>query len=234
MYQIYGTNISFFKLALQKYKRSKYNYIKTMKLNNITRIKDLRSNCYSTILEISVRDYLNLVEEIYKNKGGLKEQREPLKTSSAMRIRKQMIKDINAGTILPPIVIGVIITEDKFETIPSITNEDLAETINSAGEGNLTIIDGMQRTTAIIEAVDKGLSDDLIIRVEFWISIKLNSLIYRMLVLNTGQVPWNLRRQVETVFSTMINEIRSTIKEIEVFTIDDGSKRIKGGAVSCQ
>ena len=200
-----------------------------MKLNDITRIKDDRTACYSVIFEISVKDYLALIEEIYKNKGGLKEQREPLKTSSAMRIRKQMVKDIKAGTILPPLVIGVIIPEDKFDIVTNISNDEFATIISNAGDGNLTIIDGMQRTTAILEAVEEGLSTDKIIRIEFWISTKLNSLIYRMLVLNTGQVPWNLRRQVETVFSTMINEMNHSIPEMEVLTLNNSGKRTKGG-----
>ncbi|OCA75439.1 hypothetical protein [Chryseobacterium arthrosphaerae] len=200
-----------------------------MKLSHLTRIKDHRSNCYSTILEVSVGDYLKLVTEIYKNKGGINEQREPLKTSSAMRIRKQMVKDIKSGTILPPIVIGVIVSNNDFDNIPRISDNDLSDIIKNVGDGNLTIIDGMQRTTAIIEAVEEGLSVDNIIRVEFWISTKLNSLIYRMLVLNTGQVPWNIRRQVETVFSTMINEIKNAIPEIEVYSINDGSRRSRGG-----
>ncbi len=200
-----------------------------MKLNDISRIKDDRTDCYSVILEISVNDYLTLIEGIYKNKGGLKEQREPLKTSSAMRIRKQMVKDIKAGTILPPIVIGVIIPEGQFEIIPKISNEEFATIISETGDGNLTIIDGMQRTTAILEAVEDGLSIEKIIRIEFWISTKLNSLIYRMLVLNTGQVPWNLRRQVETVFSSMINEMNHSIPEMEVLTLNNSGKRTKGG-----
>lgn len=200
-----------------------------MKLNETTRIKDKRTNCYSVIFEMTVDDYLKLVEEIYKYKGGLKEQREPLRTSSAMRIRKQMVKDIKAGTVLPPIVLGLIISEEDFQNVTSKTNDELAEIIESAGSGNLTIIDGMQRTTALLESVEQGLLPNTILRVEFWISTKLNSLIYRMLVLNTGQVPWNLRRQVETVFSTMINEMRTAIPEMEVYTIDDGNRRTKGG-----
>ena len=50
-----------------------------------------------------------------------------------------------------------------------------------------------------------------------------------MLILNTGQVPWNLRRQIETVFSTMINEIISAVPEMEVYTVDDPNRRTKGG-----
>lgn len=146
-----------------------------------------------------------------------------------MRIRKQMVKDIKAGTVLPPIVLGLIIPEADFQTVTSKSNEEIAGIIEKVGSGNLTIIDGMQRTTALLESIEEGLAPDKILRVEFWISTKLNSLIYRMLVLNTGQVPWNLRRQVETVFSTMINEMNVAVPEMEVFKIDEGNRRTKGG-----
>lgn len=200
-----------------------------MELRSLTKLKDHRTDCYSLIFEMSVGDYLKLIAEIYKDKGGIKEQREPLKSSSAMRIRKQMVKDIKAGTILPPIVLGLIIDDENFHSIPKITNEHLVEILSKSREGDLTIIDGMQRTTALIEAADEGADTKLSIRVEFWISTKLNSLIYRMLILNTGQVPWNLRRQVETVFSSMINEMNKKIPEMEVYKIDDGNRRTKGG-----
>jgi hypothetical protein len=200
-----------------------------MILNNLTKLKDNRTNCYSLIFEMAVKDYLNLIEEIYKDKGGLKEQREPLKSSSAMRIRKQMVKDIKAGTVLPPIVLGLIVPEKEFDLIPVKDNLQFVELISDVKDGNLTIIDGMQRTTALTEALEEGASDDTQIRVEFWVSIKLNSLIYRMLVLNTGQVPWNLRRQVETIFSTMINEMKTAIPEMEVYKLDDANRRTQGG-----
>lgn len=200
-----------------------------MELRDITKLKDHRTDCYSIIFELTVKDYLELVEEIYKDKGGLKEQREPLKSSSAMRIRKQMVKDIKAGTILPPLVLGLTISDEVFSQLPEKSNAELAKIISDTRIGNLTIIDGMQRTTALTEAIDEGMSDTLIIRVEFWISTKLNSLIYRMLILNTGQVPWNLRRQVETVFSTMINEMKTAIPEMDVYSVDDGNRRTRGG-----
>lgn len=200
-----------------------------MNFNNTSILKDERTGCFSTIVEITTEDYLVLVQEIYSSKGGLKGQREPLKSSSAMRIRRQMVKDIKAGTILPPIVLGLVITEQAFGKIPEISNKNLAEVVQGAQKGNLTIIDGMQRTTALIEAREEGAHPTMIVRVEFWIATNLNSLIYRMLVLNTGQVPWNIRRQVETVFDSMINEMCSAVPEMEVYSADDANRRSQGG-----
>jgi hypothetical protein len=200
-----------------------------MKLENTSILKDERTNCYSIMLEMSVSDYLNLIQDIYKEKGGIKGQREPLKSSSAMRIRKQMVKDIKAKTILPPIVLGLVISEYDFGRINTISLDSLTDLIKGSENGNLTIIDGMQRTTALNEAVEEGASIQLKIRIEFWIAKKLNSLIYRMLVLNTGQVPWNLRRQIETIFSSMINEMKHAVPEMEVYTIDESNRRSQGG-----
>lgn len=200
-----------------------------MHFNNITRLKDNRTECFSIIIEMTIKDYLELIDKTYKNKGGIKGQRESLKSSSAMRIRKQMVKDIKSGTILPPIVLGLIVNEKEFEEIPDVDFIRLAEIVSEDKEGKLTIIDGMQRTTALNEAVEEGLNQENFVRIEFWISSKLNSLVYRMLILNTGQVPWNLRRQIETVFSSMIFEIKLAVPEMDVYTIDEPNRRTKGG-----
>jgi len=200
-----------------------------MKLNLPTRLKDDRTDCISIILEMTAKEYLDLVTAIYREKGGIKGQREPLKSSSAMRIRKQMVKDIKSGTILPPIVLGLIVNQENFAKLIETPLEEFSQMVQKTTQGNLTIIDGMQRTTALNEAIDDGADKNLTVRIEFWVSTKLNNLIYRMLVLNTGQVPWNLRRQIETVFSSMIIEIKTAVPEMEIYTVDDPNRRSQGG-----
>ena len=71
-------------------------------------LKDNRVNCYSVMTRGPIVDYLSMVESAYKNRGGLEGQREKLRTTSAIRIRKRMVEDIAAGAVLPPIVIGVV------------------------------------------------------------------------------------------------------------------------------
>ena len=52
-----------------------------------------------------------------------------------------------------------------------------------------------------LEALEEDeLAAEREVREEFWVAEKVNSLIYRMLVLNTGQVPWETGRQLETVY----------------------------------
>lgn len=197
-----------------------------MQLENISVLNDLRTSCYSVMTTTTLKQYLQFIQNPYKNKGGIEEQREPLKTSSALRIRKRMIDDILRGTILPPIVIGLIVNEEKYHDIRTETFSDILSTINPP---DIAIIDGMQRTTALFDAAEKGVDLDYPIRIEFWVTNKIDSLVYRMLVLNTGQVPWNLRRQIEVVFRSMIDEISDKVENVELIRINDLGRRSKAG-----
>lgn len=207
-------------------------------------IKDTRVDCYSVIVQFTVKDYLNMVREAFHHrKGGLEGQRDTLKTRTAIRIRKRMEKDIALGAVLPPIVIGAIVSKEQLKTIQTIEDkedkDEFLQFVYQIPPDNISIIDGMQRTTALNDAFDKALEDNneitireiatRKIRIEFWIASQINSLTYRMLVLNTGQVPWNLRRQIETVFQVIIKEIQHKYPDIEIITINDEGRRTKPG-----
>ncbi|RZJ13843.1 MAG: hypothetical protein EON50_08285 [Acidovorax sp.] len=120
-----------------------------------------------------------------------------LKTTSAIRIRKRMVLDIQQGAVLPPIVLGLVLNNEDFKrfSLKSVNNPQRKRMLSMNHEEKLSIIDGMQRTTAIFEAFEgKTPPIDRDLRIEYWVANDVGSLIYRMLVLNTGQVPWNLRR----------------------------------------
>ena len=196
---------------------------------NIDKIKDTRVNCYSVMTQFQVGEYLKRVKNAFENRGGLEGQRDTLKTNTAIRIRKRMIKDIEAGAVLPPIVIGVIIPQDNFAIIEQLEdNNAFLEFINKIPEDSISIIDGMQRTKALSVALkDNANICDHEIRVEFWIASQINSLIYRMLVLNTGQAPWDIRRQIETVFQGIIKELKEKFPVIEIIPITDKNHKNK-------
>lgn len=190
---------------------------------------DKKLKCISIMKKIKIDDYLKLVENAYKNRGGISGQREALKQKTAISIRNRMIADIKEGTILPPIVVGIVIDEVKYKKLESkeINFEELEIEKNAE---LLSIIDGMQRTTALMKACSENDSvGERGLRVEYWISDNNNSLLYRMLVLNTGQVPWNVRRQIEVIFSGIIKEIKNKVDCIAVLQIEDSARRKKGG-----
>ena len=193
-------------------------------------IIDKKLDCCSIMVSMKISEYLSIVDTVYAKKGGIQGQRDALKQKTAITIRNRMINDITEGTILPPVVIGVILSESEYNNVETNNDFNITETIKSIDNDNISIIDGMQRTTAIKKALDNNKDiNDNIIRVEFWVSKNVNSLIYRMLVLNTGQVPWNIRRQIEIIFGGVTNTIKDKVDNISIIAVDDNKRRKKGG-----
>jgi hypothetical protein len=88
----------------------------------------------------------------------------------------------------------------------------------------------MQRTAALKDAFEKQSSiAKNKLRIEYWLAFKTDSITYRMLVLNTGQIPWNLRRQIEVVFKPITKEIESKIEGIKIIDVDDSTPRKNPG-----
>lgn len=196
---------------------------------NAELLLDSRVNCASLMTSMTVQDYIELVNEAYKERGGIAGQREPLKTTSAKRIRKRMVEDLLAGAVLPPVVIGKVV--DDLASLD--TAGALMTAISDEDKGKLSIIDGMQRTTALLEAFAESeqVIKHRLLRVEFWIAEETESLIYRMLVLNTGQVPWNLSRQLQVVYAPLVAEMKEKITFDRVLEIQGSNpeRRTKAG-----
>jgi len=192
---------------------------------------DTRANCYSVLTSMSISDYFMLVESAYGNRGAIEGQRAPLKTKTAQRIRERMVADLTKGAILPPIVLGVLLTKHGYEMMskdPSSFCDTLLKSIDP--QKHVSIIDGMQRTTALYEAIEQETLDvNRSVRIEFWFASSSNSMIYRMLVLNSGQIPWNLRRQIEVIYRQFKEELEGRIPNLELITSDDNSRRKKPG-----
>ena len=111
---------------------------------------------------------------------------------------------------------------------------DQGSFLKCIADKQLSIIDGMQRTASLIEA---GSIDSAVfgreMRVEFWVAQSVRALIYRMLVLNTGQVPWTLARQLSVVYEPLLQEIKKHVKNLErIFTPDKPGRRVGGGQFS--
>ncbi|WP_205422263.1 hypothetical protein [Marinobacter sp. Arc7-DN-1] len=194
-------------------------------------LKDTRSDCHSLIYETTVDNYLSLAERVYEDQqGGLEGQRAPLKTKTGRSIRARMVEDIRLGSILPPLVLGVVVEEDIFDEIGKIqTQEELESLLSRLDSDQLSVIDGMQRTTAILSAKSESDIGDNPVRIEVWVSRNIGNLVYRMLVLNTGQVPWDMRRQLETIYRPLLREIKERAPNIKAIGVDDRERR-KGAA----
>ncbi|MGY1952730.1 MULTISPECIES: hypothetical protein [Pseudomonas] len=145
-----------------------------------------------------------------------------------------MISDIRAGAVLPPVVIGVIVDEAVVNDISSGGLSDINLFLRGVSRHDLTIIDGMQRTAALIDACEIDVSiASREMRVEFWVARSVRSLVYRMLVLNTGQVPWTLARQLSVVYAPLLEEIKNNVPEIDrIFSPDKPGRRVASAQFS--
>ncbi|MGX9278324.1 hypothetical protein ACWXWL_11415 [Pantoea ananatis] len=194
-------------------------------------LEDKRVDCLSIVHTTKLFEYLEFAERAYKDKGGIYGQRAPLKTKTAQTIRERMVSDIIEGAVLPPIVIGVIVDGNTYEQIRKVSDDKSFETLNETiDKSSLSIIDGMQRTTAFLEAVkEKDEVKNKKIRIEYWFSKNMNSLIYRMLVLNTGQVPWDIKRQLDTIYDSIIKDLKDSIPNLDIRLIGQSSRRTQAG-----
>lgn len=193
-------------------------------------LTDQRTGCLSAIVTIPAHSYLDLIEDVYKEKGGIKGQRTQLKTKTGIRIRERMVKDIAAGAVLPPIVIGAILNDKDFDAALEFNDdEQISNLLNSLNKTQLSIIDGMQRTTALLEASEISPIGSNLVRLEIWFAKSINSLIYRMLILNTGQVPWDIKRQLETIYEPILARIQEDVPNIDVLEIDKNQRRTEAG-----
>jgi hypothetical protein len=168
---------------------------------------DQRTQCWSVQTTISVGAYLDMIRDTHTAQGALFGQRDVLTTTTAKRIRARMVADLKLGAVLPPVVIGAVVDHAIYAGLPRADAATIDEVLAPPDERILSIIDGMQRTAALMEAAAE---DPTVrtrqLRVEFWLASGVRSMVYRMLVLNTGQVPWTISRQLSVVFAPLLEE----------------------------
>lgn len=192
---------------------------------------DHRTNCWSVQTTMKIGEYVDLIEQAHATQGALAGQRDVLTTTTARRIRTRMISDLKMGAVLPPVVIGAVVDDATFDALPNERAKTIEKILPPTDERTLSIIDGMQRTAAILDVAredEKAKSNS--IRVEFWLATSVRAMIYRMLVLNTGQVPWTMSRQLSVVYAPLIEEIMANVPEIEkLATPDKPGRRVAAG-----
>lgn len=197
---------------------------------------DQRTQCWSVQTTMKVKDYVELVREAHQTQGAVSGQRDVLTTTTAKRIRSRMIADLKLGAVLPPVVIGAVISEEEIAGMPNRGATSIKDVLSAPEQTKLSIIDGMQRTAAILEASreDPGVLDfDL--RVEFWLTTSVRAMVYRMLVLNTGQVPWTINRQLTVVYAPLLEEIVRNVPDLEkVSSPDKPGRRVAGAQYSSE
>lgn len=134
--------------------------------------------------------------------------------------------DIIEGTLLPSITLAV-----KHEHVEDIIKNlnDKSELVKklSSEEGIVDILDGLQRTYILSELKESGASfkEGQTLLLEYWLESDLQNIIYRMIVLNSGQKAMSMRHQIDLLFATTRKTIQERVPGVELFTEKEGKKR---------
>lgn len=186
----------------------------------IGRSKDLRTNTDVLYAQVGIDDYLRLVGSDF-DKFEIQRKRERHKGYARLR------NDIKEGALIPSITLAVKPSEvQQYKHL--ILNEDykqIGELLYQ--QSSIYILDGLQRTHIINDLQKDGVDfrQNQQLLLEFWFEENMENLIYRLIVLNSGQKPMSLRHQVELLFMTMQDRIEADISGIKILNERNAERR---------
>ena len=191
-------------------------------LKIIGKTKDLRTNTNVLYAEILANDYIKLVGKDFDKFEIQRKRVEPKKYS-------RLKSDFKEGALLPGITLAVELSkvEKYFPFIECENFQEVENLLNSKEE--IYILDGLQRTYVINDLLNEGFvfKEDQKMLLEIWFEKEINHLIYRLIVLNSGQKPMSMRHQVELLFMTLKNNLMNDIAGLELYLEKDGQIRSK-------
>jgi hypothetical protein len=198
-----------------------------MDLNIFGHTKDLRTNTFVVYAHISIDDYLVMVGS---NFDDFPVQRRQEKHKAYQRMRR----DILEGAVLPPITLAV--KPDVADNLKNLIETENWESVKSelSKPNQLFILDGLQRTHILNDLKNENNSFKVgqKLLVEFWIEKDIKHLIYRLIILNSGQKTMSLRHQLDLLFMPISDEIKRDIPDIELLKERDEQRRRKAKCYS--
>lgn len=176
----------------------------------------------NVLADFRIGEYVQLAEQII---GKNELQRRRVKTFT--RTYELLKRDLLEGCVIPPLILAV--TESFGARNPGfqplvdhclarpenveIHAEELESFVKSAiNEEELIILDGLQRTHTLRQCMSETRGTDegerfaqRTLRVEIYLGLRKLGLLYRMLTLNTGQVPMSFRHQIEIMYNDYLD-----------------------------
>ncbi len=177
--------------------------------------KKVKAKCL--LIDIPIGEYIELIKE---NLEDLIIQRGKI-VSRRQMIYNRLTEDLKEEAMMPPLSLILKENSNIHKKIKDSTEiEDIEKQINEEiKKGDLSILDGIQRTYCILNVIDdlKKLNKDETflkqrIRAELWYDLTYTATLYKMLVLNTGQVKMSIKHQIEVLNISLkekISEIAS-------------------------
>lgn len=164
----------------------------------IGKTKDLKSGTHVIYCQSSLDKYLDIVGDKF---GDFYLQRKRESHKAYKRLRE----DIVDGASLPSITLSVKhhLVSDLIGLIESGDDDRLAKQLSK--DDVVDILDGLQRTYIIsdLKKIGTEFKEGQKLLLEFWLEPDLSKLIYRMIVLNSGQKAMSMRHQIELLFMSL-------------------------------
>ncbi|MGA7588674.1 MAG: hypothetical protein WCB03_21980 [Rouxiella badensis] len=189
-----------------------------MALKILGKTIDLRSNARVIYCQATLDDYLNIVGE---NFGDYEIQRK----RESHKAYKRLKSDIEGGALLPSITLAV--KHHMVKGILEVIEDDDSLSKKLSAANTVDILDGLQRTYIISDLKKEGavFKEGQELLLEFWLEEDISKLIYRMIVLNSGQKAMSMRHQVELLFTSLQETIIQSVPGIEIFRESETKRR---------
>lgn len=182
-------------------------------------------NCY-----ITIKRYIELLSEVSNKSNEF--QRRIINIKKSL-IYQKLIRDLAKGTVIPTLSLFI-----------DGTNEITMNTIIKPED--VQVLDGLQRTNCImyafnllsrkendkleilknVECISEEEFLNLPIRLEIWVDLTINGILYKMISLNAGQTPMDLDHQLEVLELPLKRELKDKF-DIDVYTKDQSTIRKK-------
>lgn len=169
----------------------------------ISIIHDGLLNADNIMLEMTVREYLNIGERILKDNPY---QRKRVSRSST--VYSLLNTDLQKLCTIPTITLAFSEGCDDVTLTEGMESAEIEQTFSNS----LIILDGLQRTYTMMD-VDRDLTfvgDEKeafykhVLRIELYKGLSKTGILYRMLTLNTGQTPMSKRHEIEILYSSFL------------------------------
>jgi hypothetical protein len=165
-------------------------------------------------VELPIGAYLEFAPEILT-----RNEYQRRKVSSHGKTYDLLRRDLAHGCIIPPIILAV--TDAYGSDLAKVIESAVADNDTSryqhqieqfvrraVEERQLLILDGLQRTSTLVDIVasptlldsDPSLFFNHPLRLEIYVGLSKPGILYRMLTLNTGQTPMSFRHQLEILY----------------------------------
>lgn len=185
--------------------------------------KDFRTNTNVVYCQISIQEYFTLIGENY-NKFQLQRRKEK------HRGYKRLKDDLSKGALIPSITLAIEPSiAQQFIPLLENQNKNEIQKFLARAKDKIYILDGLQRTHKIKELLDNDVKfkSGQRLLLEIWIEPDISHLVYRLIVLNSGQKPMSMRHQLELLFTTMRTSLVKEIDQLDVLVENEEERRTR-------